>query len=89
VWFSVLKVPIQPQSSGDHVVGISLFSVLKSWLLKEFLFLGTISVTDSEVIAFYMRSEASFDAEKAPASLRDSGKMGATEVLWTDGCKTL
>ena len=27
-------------------------------LLKEFLFLGTISVTDSEVIAFYMRAEA-------------------------------
>jgi len=35
---------------------------LKSWLLKEILFLGTISVTDSEVIAFYMRAEASPDA---------------------------
>jgi len=61
--------------------GISLFSVLKSWLLKEFLFLDKIPVTYSEVIAFYMRAEASFDAGKAPASLRDSGKMGATEVL--------
>ena len=41
------------------------------WLLKEFLFLGKIWVTDSEVIAFYMRAEASPEADKAPASLRD------------------
>ena len=44
------------------------------WLLKDFLFLVTISVTDSEVIAFYMRAEASFDADKAPASLRELRK---------------
>ena len=41
------------------------------WLLKEFSFLSKISVTNSEVIAFYMRAEASFDADKAPAGLRD------------------
>jgi hypothetical protein len=31
---------------------------LKSWLLKEFPFLGKISVTDSEVVAFYMWAES-------------------------------
>jgi len=40
------------------------------WLLKEFLFLCKIVVTNSEVIAFYMRAEASPDAGKASASLR-------------------
>jgi len=28
------------------------------WLLKEFLFLGKIPVTYSEVVAFYMRAES-------------------------------
>jgi hypothetical protein len=42
--------------------GFSLFSVLKSWLLKEFLFLGRISVTYSEVIAFYTWAKASLEA---------------------------
>jgi hypothetical protein len=40
-------------------------------LLKEFLFLSKISVTYSEVIAFYTWAEASPDAGKASASLRD------------------
>ena len=57
-------------NSGNRGSGFSLFSVLKSWLLKDFLFLCKIVVTNREVIAFYMRAEASFDAGKAPASLR-------------------
>ena len=73
---SVHLAPILLELPG----GISLFSVLKSWLLKEFLFLGKIPVTYSEVIAFYMRAEASFDAGKASAGPREM-KMGATEVL--------
>ena len=47
---------------GGNYSRFSLFSVLKSWLLKEFLFSGKISVTYSEVIAFYIRAEASPDA---------------------------
>jgi hypothetical protein len=54
---------------GNREGGFSLFSVLKSWLLKEFLFLGKILVTYSEVVAFYMRAEASSDAGKASTSL--------------------
>ncbi|MHC4207935.1 MAG: RNA polymerase sigma factor [Planctomycetota bacterium] len=37
----------------------------------------TISVTDSEVIAFYMRAEALFDADKAPAGLRELRNDGS------------
>jgi len=63
-------------------------------LLKEFMFLGKISVTDSEVIAFYMRAESLCVAgrvEGVPPSNRGQDardtikildtKMGATEVL--------
>jgi hypothetical protein len=70
VLFSALKVSIQPLICGNRGGGFSLFSVLKRCLLKEFLFLCKIVVTNREVIAFYMRAEASLDAGKAPASLR-------------------
>jgi hypothetical protein len=46
---------------------------LKSWLLKEFLFLGTICVTYSEVIAFYIRAEASPDAAAFELTAENAG----------------
>ena len=54
--------------------------------MKEILILCTISVTNSEVSAFYTRAEASpgaggvYQAGQAPAGLRET-KMGATDVL--------